>query len=138
MSTEQKNKALVERFFAAMSSSDTAYIVNAYAEDGAVWTSGRTLISGTFTKPQIREASGRIFEAFPQGIGFTIHGITAEGERVAVEAESRGMHVSGKLYNNLYHFLFLFRDGLIVRLKEYMDTELVTEVLCGGQRPPAQ
>jgi len=26
--------------------------------------------------------------------------MTAEGERVAVEAESRGMHVSGKLYNN--------------------------------------
>ena len=24
------------------------------------------------------------------------------------------------------------------RLKEYMDTELVTAILCGGQRPPAQ
>ena len=138
MSIEERNKQLVERFIGAMSAGDTASIVDAYAEDGAVWTSGRTLISGTFTKAQIREAAGRIFEAFPQGIEFTIHAMTAEGERVAVEAESRGMHVSGKLYNNLYHFLFQFRDGQLVRLKEYMDTELVTEILCGGQRPPAQ
>ncbi len=138
MSIEERNRQLVQRFIAAMSAGDTAAIVDAYAEDGAVWTSGRTLISGTFTKAQIREAAGRIFEAFPHGIEFTIHAMTAEGERVAVEAESRGMHVSGKLYNNLYHFLFQFRDGQLVRLKEYMDTELVTEILCGGQRPPVR
>jgi uncharacterized protein len=138
MSIEERNRQLVQRFIAAMSAGDTASIVDAYAEDGAVWTSGRTLISGTFTKAQIREAAGRIFEAFPQGIEFTIHAMTAEGERVAVEAESRGMHASGKFYDNLYHFLFEFRDGRIVRLKEYMDTELLTEVLCGGQRPPVR
>lgn len=138
MSLEERNRQLVERFIDAMSAGDTVRIVDAYAEDGEVWTSGHTLISGTFTKAQIREAAGRIFEAFPHGIEFTIHAMTAEGERVAVEAESRGMHASGKLYNNLYHFLFQFRDGQLVRLKEYMDTELVTEILCAGQRPPAQ
>ena len=138
MSLEERNRQLVERFIDAMSAGDTARIVDAYAEDGVVWTSGHTLISGTFTKAQIREAAGRIFEAFPQGIEFTIHAMTAQGERVAVEAESRGMHASGKLYNNLYHFLFQFRDGQLVHLKEYMDTELVTEILCAGQRPPAQ
>ncbi len=137
MGTENRNKALVERFFAAMNAGDSAAIVAAYADDGAVWTSGRTLISGTFNKAQIREASGRIFEAFPHGIAFSILAMTAEGERVAVEAESRGEHVSGKLYTNQYHFLFEFRDGLVVRLKEYMDTERVTDILCGGQRPAA-
>ena len=137
MGNESRNKVLVERFFAAMNAGDAAGIVDAYAEDGAVWTSGRTLISGTFSKTLIREASGRIFEAFPKGIRFTILAMTAEGERVAVEAESHGEHVSGKLYTNQYHFLFEFRDGLVVRLKEYMDTERVTDILCGGQRPPA-
>ena len=134
MSLEERNRQLVERFI----DFSTSEVFGPYAEDGVVWTSGHTLISGTFTKAQIREAAGRIFEAFPQGIEFTIHAMTAQGERVAVEAESRGMHASGKLYNNLYHFLFQFRDGQLVRLKEYMDTELVTEILCAGQRPPAQ
>jgi uncharacterized protein len=137
MGTEDRNKALVEHFFAAMNTGDSAAIVDAYAEDGAVWTSGGTLISGTFSKAQIRDASGRIFEAFPHGIAFSILAMTAEGERVAVEAESQGEHVSGKRYTNQYHFLFEFRDGLVVRLKEYMDTERVTAILCGGQRPAA-
>ena len=26
------------------------------------------------------------------------------------------------------------REGKLVELKEYMDTELVTEVICGGRR----
>ncbi len=135
MGNENTNRALVEQFFSAMNAGDSAAIVDAYAEDGSVWTSGRTLISGTFSKAQIREASGRIFEAFPDGISFTILAMTAEGERVAVEAESCGEHVSGKVYTNQYHFLFEFRDGKVLRLKEYMDTERVTDILCGGARP---
>jgi ketosteroid isomerase-like protein len=31
-----------------------------------------------------------------------------------------------------------FRDGKITLLKEYLDTELVTDVLAGGQRPESQ
>jgi hypothetical protein len=100
-----------------------------------VWTSGQTLISGTFDKAQIQAASGGIFAAFPQGLRFTVNGMVAEGEKVAVEAESRGLHASGRIYTNQYHFLFEFRDGMLVMLKEYMDTERVTDVLCGGQRP---
>lgn len=59
----------------------------------------------------------------------------AEGERVAVEAESIGDHASGQIYNNLYHFMFEFRGGQLLRLKEYMDTERVTDVLCGVAQP---
>ena len=61
----------------------------------------------------------------------------AEGDRVAVEATSKGEHVSGQTYSNEYHFLFEFREGKLLRLKEYMDTERVTDILCGGQRPGA-
>ncbi len=61
--------------------------------------------------------------------------MTAEGERVAVEASSSGVHASGQRYKNQYHFLFEFRNGRVLHLKEYMDTEQVTDILCGGQRP---
>jgi ketosteroid isomerase-like protein len=135
MTLEQQNKRRVEAFFDAMNRGDAAAIVAAYADDGYVHTMGHTLISGKFTKAQISAAAGAIFDSFPQGIRFTITAMTAEGERVAVEAESDGMHASGKRYQNQYHFLFLFRDGKLVTLKEYMDTERVTDVLCGGQRP---
>ena len=129
------NKRLVEQFFAALNAGDAEAIAAAYTDDGEVWTSGRTLISGTFPKAGILAAAGGIFEAFPEGLRFTIQGLVAEGDRVAVEAESSGLHASGATYTNQYHFLFELRDGRIRRLKEYMDTERVTDILCGGRRP---
>ena len=43
----------------------------------------------------------------------------------------------GQTYSNEYHFLFILKEGKVLRLKEYMDTERATDILCGGQRPPA-
>lgn len=129
------NKEIVNRFFTAMNQGDVDFIVNAYAEDGCLQTMGRTLISGTFTRDQIAQSAGGIFEVFPKGIEFTLLHMVAEGNKVAVEATSQGEHVSGETYTNEYHFLFEFRDGKLLRLKEYMDTERVTDILCGGNRP---
>lgn len=135
MSLIDDNKQRVLDFFDALNAADGERIAAAYAPDGSCWTSGNTLISGVISRDQIVAGSAAVLEVFPEGLVFTVHGMTAEGERVAVEAESKGLHASGKEYNNLYHFLFEFRDGKLLQLKEYMDTELITDVLCGGQRP---
>lgn len=131
----EENKRIVRDFMDAMSAGAVERIVAAYAEDGILQTMGGTLISGTYTREQVAAAAGHIFTIFPEGITFTIRGMTAEGDRVAVEAESLGRHVSGKMYNNKYHFLAQLRDGKITRWTEYCDTELITDILCGGQRP---
>ncbi len=55
-----------------------------------------------------------------------ITGMTAEGDRVAYEAESE-MTFPDKVYRNLYHNLVIIRDGLIVEGCEYMDTKVVQE-----------
>lgn len=135
MSAEAENKRQVERFFDYLSNGDVEGFVNMYHPEGSLWTSGQTLISGEFDRSQISAAGGAIFEAFPEGLVFTIRGMTAEGDKVAVEARSEGLHVSGAHYSNDYHFLFHFRDGMVYQLSEYMDTERVTDILCGGQRP---
>lgn len=131
------NKAIVRRFFKAMNEGDVAFIVDAYAVDGCLQTMGNTLISGTYTRDQVAQSAGGIFDVFPNGIHFEILDMIGEGDKVAVEATSEGQHVSGATYSNEYHFLFEFRDGKLLRLKEYMDTERVTDILCGGQRPPS-
>jgi ketosteroid isomerase-like protein len=38
-------------------------------------------------------------------------------------------HQNGRTYHNQYHFLFILRDGKIVRMKEYLDTMLAHEFL---------
>jgi uncharacterized protein len=138
MTLEERNKKLVQEFFGLLNRGDVAGIVAAYAMDGQLQTMGRTLISGRFTRAQIEAAAGQIYQAFPQGLAFTIDAMTAEGQRVAVEAHSQGRHASGALYSNDYHFLFVFREGRLELLREYMDTERVTDVLCAGQRPPTE
>jgi ketosteroid isomerase-like protein len=135
--TTEANKAIVRRFIDAMNRGDVATIVDTYAEDGCVQTMGNTLISGVFSRAQISAAAGGIFDVFPEGISFTVLDMIAEGSKVAVEATSEGKHISGQVYSNEYHFLFEFRDGKLLRLKEYMDTERVTDILCGGARPAA-
>ncbi|HEY0915988.1 MAG TPA: nuclear transport factor 2 family protein [Solimonas sp.] len=137
MSIEQRNKQAAQAFFDILNRGDVPALISAYAEDGRCVTMGNTLISGTYSRDQIAAAAGGIYQVFPQGIRFSIKAMTAEGERVAIEAESEGAHVSGQVYTNQYHFLMRFRDGKVVEFKEYMDTERVTDILCGGQKRPA-
>jgi len=132
----ERNKAAVRLFFDAMNRGDVVTIVDAYADDGRLHTMGDTLISGIYDKARIAAAAGGIFQVFPRGVHFEILDMVGEGGKVAVEATGEGEHVSGQTYSNAYHFLFEFRDGKLLNLKEYMDTERVTDVLCGGQRPP--
>ena len=136
MSNSDSNKATVTRFFDALNKGDVNTIVNTYAQDGCVQTMGGTLISGIFSREQVAGSAGGIFDVFPAGLTFTVLDQVAEGNKVAVEATSNGEHISGQTYSNEYHFLFEFRDGKLLKLKEYMDTEQVTDVLCAGQRPP--
>lgn len=133
--SSERNKQLAQSFFTALNRGDVPAILDAYADDGYCLTMGNTLISGKFSKAQIAQSAGAIFEVFPSGIHFTIKAMTAEDDRVAVEAESEGQHVSGVTYRNQYHFFMRFRDAKLIEFKEYMDTEAVTEMLCGGQRP---
>ena len=136
MSSSENNKVIVKDFFKALNSGDVESIVNIYADLGYVQTMGNTLISGKSSKEEIKAAVSGIYDVFPKGLKFTILGMIAEDQKVAVEAKSEGEHTSGQTYANEYHFLFEFKNGELITLKEYMDTELVTDVLCGGQRPP--
>ena len=129
------NRRTVQAFVAALGRQDVPAILSAYHDDATIQTMGNTLISGVYQRPEIEAFAGGILEAFPNGLSYTVHTMVADADCVAVEASVEGMHSSGKLYTNDLHFLFRLRDGKIISLREYLDTERVTEVLCGGQRP---
>ena len=97
-------------------------------EDATWWVPGR----GVFTKTEFAEIARMFRSLLKDGIKMTIHGITAEGDRVAVEAETYGEMKNGKIYNNSYHFLFLFRDGKIYHAKEYNDSLHAAEIIGGA------
>ena len=126
---EEKNKELARVFLDALSRADAELARELYAEDFQLWTAGSLPFSGTSNKAEALEGMKMIGSMFPDGLQFTILETTAEGDRVAIEAESKGVAASGVPYHNLYHFLMVVRDGRIHRFKEYMDTMHANEVL---------
>ena len=127
--TTGRNREIAREFFAALSNADVAKLDELYAEDFELWTAGTLPFSGTRGKAEALAGMDFVASLFPKGIRFELKAMTAEGERVAVEAESFGTHSSGLPYHNQYHFLIVIRDGKIRRFKEYMDTMHADEVL---------
>lgn len=129
-SITEENKDIAIKFFEALSSGSEAYL-DFYNDDSIIWTAGDNAIGGTRTKKEIIDFAQGILAAFPSGISFNITGITAENERVAVEVSGESTHASGEAYNNKYHFLLKIKNGKILELKEYMDTQLAAKILLG-------
>jgi len=128
------NKRVVAEYIAALGRNDVPALMEMYTDDMCLRVPGSTCTSGVYDKAQLRELGARVPEFFPGGLAFVIHGMVAENDLVAVEAESTGVHVSGKPYNNRYHFLIRLRGGRISEVREYLDTEMVQDVICGGAR----
>lgn len=113
---QSDNLNLISRFFTALSNGrydDAHAMVRSGASwwvlhrrgpvDPAVWFSG-------FAK------------VFPEGLGFEILGATEQGPQIAVRAEARGTTVTGRQFDNAYHFLFEVQGGRIAAAWEYGDT----------------
>jgi ketosteroid isomerase-like protein len=130
----ERKEAVVAAFFAALNEADATKLDALYAEDFEIWTAGSLPISGSRTRAQALEGMGFIGAMFPAGLEFTVTALTIDEDRIAIEAESDGMHSSGLRYHNQYHFLMVIRGDQIVLLKEYMDTLHARDVLMA---PPA-
>ena len=129
-SITDQNKQITIEFFEALSTGSNKYL-DFYTDDSIIWTAGNNAIGGTRTKKEVVTFAENILSAFPSGITFNITGITAEDERVAVEINGEAIHAAGEKYNNQYHFLLRIKDGKILELKEYMDTQLAAKILLG-------
>ena len=123
----ERNKQVVAEFWRAVSSDRLDQAMGSLADDATWWVFGRLPLSGTYSKAEFKGLLAKLLAVFPQGITVTPKVMTAEADRVAVEAESHGIDVAGKVYNNFYHFQFVFRDDKIVAVREYMDTMHVDE-----------
>jgi ketosteroid isomerase-like protein len=81
-------------------------------------------MSGSYNKEGLGALLGGVTSVYENGaLEITPTSAIAQGDKVAVEATSYAKLKNGKVYQNAYHFLFEFRDGKILSVKEYMDTQ---------------
>ncbi len=84
---------------------------------------------GTFTKDEFLGLLGAFKSACVSPVQMIVDGVTAENDRVAVEAHAVAELANGASYRNTYHFLFEFENGKIKRAKEYNDSKHAAETL---------
>ena len=124
----RKNKQLVESFWQEFSQGNYQNALDMMASDATWWVAGKTLLSGEYTKEEFTDLLSSVSSQAPDGIKVTPSCMTAEENRVSMEATSYAEISNGKTYQNEYHFLITIADGKLVKIKEYLDTEHVTEV----------
>lgn len=131
----EENKKLVARFWDAFSKSEFDTALAMLSDNGFTWWIAgdpeKFPIAGLKTKEDFIKLLSDVSKAVtPEGIQMKPYAWTAEGDRVAMEAESYAKMLSGKVYNNKYHFLHIVKDGKLQTVKEYLDTTHATEILC--------
>ncbi|AOE86713.1 MULTISPECIES: nuclear transport factor 2 family protein [unclassified Pseudomonas] len=120
----ERNKELVRHFLRVFSSGDVTDILDCLDDECTWWISGNIPgISGSYSKQQMGELLAGIVTVYKQGaLPITPGGMTAEGNRVAVEAESCSELNNGRVFKNTYHFLFETDGKRITGIREYSDT----------------
>jgi uncharacterized protein len=121
---------VIQNAFQALASYDPDRISAVFTED-AEWLSppgNATAIALESTHHMVgRKAIARFFSEdlprlFARDLAVALHGLHTDGERVTVEATATATLANGNPYSNDYCFVFELRDGLIHRVREYVDT----------------
>jgi uncharacterized protein len=124
----EHNKKVASDFLARFSANDVAGALDAMTDDVAWRIVGKPELlsaAGVHNKEQIARVFRGMIGQLKNGLQMTVKGAIAEGDKVAVEAESYGELQNGRIYNNTYHFVMTIRDGKISEVREYLDTQHV-------------
>lgn len=117
-------KSVALSFLGHMRTQEFAAAYALFADHAVVWNS----LAGSINKSQFMVLCAETIEKCKSGWNTTVLGITAEGGRVAVEAEGFMELADDRIYDNQYHLLFeTDPSGKIILLKEYMDTAKAIE-----------
>lgn len=66
---------------------------------------------------------------FNGGLDYRADSVTAEDDRIAIEAQARGTLTNGEAFHNVYVFILRVRDGRIASVREFFDPAPMREQL---------
>jgi len=125
MSTEGNKQVAIE-LFARFTASNIAGVLDTMTEDATWLIPGKpeaTPAAGMYSKEKISRLFHTMYKRLKSGLRMTVKSAIAEGDKVAVEVESRGELTNGRIYDQRYHFLLEFHGGKICAVREYLDTQ---------------
>jgi ketosteroid isomerase-like protein len=129
MNNTEENKRVVLDFLSRLEQRSARSPLDALAETATWWVAGSSGLSGIKTKREVEQIMAAFHQRLAEPLSIEIRSVTAEEERVAVEARSRARLTNGGHYDNKVVFLFEVRSGKIQAVREYADTKHVSEIL---------
>ena len=120
----ESNKKVVLDLMQNLSNGHWEAAFDALTDDAVWWVPP---MPQPLTKAQFKEVclqAHRIYRGKPRTIP---QRITAEDDRVALEAESDAELSNGNHSHKHYHYLFVLRGGKVCEAREYMDTKHAAE-----------
>ncbi len=116
------NKEISREFFDSINKKEYSLAFDMFDESLEWLIMGTANVSGIYDKRKISLGLKGLARTF-DGFQFSLGELTSEDDRVSIIAESHAVHKkNGKKYNNHYHFLFTFKNGKIILVKEFFDT----------------
>jgi ketosteroid isomerase-like protein len=112
----EKNKAVAIAFLQSISarSPDMALVT----DDFSFWMPTR----GRLEKAQFESLSAGLQAKLAEPLMWDIQHVTAEDDRVSIEAVGTATLAGGSPFRNDYHVLFLMSGGRIVQMREYNNS----------------
>ncbi|NUU25650.1 MAG: SnoaL-like domain-containing protein [Streptomycetaceae bacterium] len=123
METAEDRKKVALDWLRASLLVDKDRLIELTGEDCTFFLTGDMPGSGWKTREQWLEGWTQVAAAVPTPFHVRVGSVTAEDDRVAIEAEATCELPDGRRYQNHYHFLLRIRDGKLRTLKEYFDTQ---------------
>lgn len=125
------NKQLMQGVFDELAAGNGQPFMDALADD-VRWTAiGTSPWSRTYEGKQtiVAELMRPLFSQFADRYRARATRIVAEDDIVVVEARGQVMTKSGRPYNQSYCYVLRLAEGRVLELTEYLDTDLVNQVL---------
>lgn len=116
------NRLLVLEYLALIEAGDLSAALKLASDEALFWLPN----TGDMDKAAFTGFLSSVLPAI-RTMKFTIRGITEDGERIAVEVDGRAELNNDRVYINHYHFLFIARNGLLHKVKEFTDSAPAVE-----------
>ncbi len=100
------------------------------SDDFTYWS---IITRSAFEKDALRRAVEQRKKVFE--INIDLRRCVNEGETVVIEGQSEGMTATGVRYDSPFVCIFETKDGLIVSLREYSDTQSFAAMFPAGASP---
>jgi uncharacterized protein len=138
----KENKELAIAWLTALVSGDTETATALIADDFRYFLTGTMPASGWWDKQGFFDSAQMFAGVLAGPLTMRLGDVTAEDDRVLIEAESEAPLAAGGTYNNTYVMAIKVRNSRIVEMKEFSDTLHVFEAVDApetrGPRKPRQ